>query len=145
MHRWNRIFPSWQQSINDNTLISLAMPKGRRGRRGRRTKGMISLAKERIDILFYLAEKEAEDHKIQRSSRYVELARKIGMRYNVRIPRMYRRKFCKHCHTYLYPSTNSRVRIRSRNIVIYCESCGGYMRMPLVRNKRGGKAEKGKR
>jgi ribonuclease P protein subunit RPR2 len=125
-------------------MISMTMHKGRRGRRGRRTKGMISTAKERIDILFELAEREAEDHKIHRSTRYVELARKIGMRYNVRIPRMYRRRFCKHCHSYLHPSINTRIRIKGRNIVINCESCGGYMRMPLVRTKGPGKAEKGK-
>ncbi|UCG69881.1 MAG: ribonuclease P [Thermoplasmata archaeon] len=115
-----------------------------RGRKGRRTRSMINIAKERIDILFELAENEAMDHNLHRSNRYAELARKIGMRYNVRIPRWYKRKLCKHCHSYLVPSVNSRVRLRSRNIVISCDNCGAYTRIPLIREKGKIKAGKAK-
>ena len=69
--------------------ISLVMQKGRRGRR---TKAMVNIAGERIDILFNLAEEEAKAHKFQRANRYVDLARKIGMRYNVRVPSQYKRR-----------------------------------------------------
>lgn len=107
-----------------------------RGRKGRRTKAMINIAGERIDILFALAEEEALAHKLQRANRYVDLARKIGMRYNVRIPRRHRRRYCKHCHSYLLPSMNCRTRIRGNRIVTFCENCESYMRIPLIREKK---------
>lgn len=94
---------------------------------------MINIAGNRIDILFDLAEMEAKSHNLHRANRYVELARKIGMRYNVRVPRRYRWRFCKHCYSYLLPSTNSRIRIRGKKIVIFCETCGDYTRMPFGR------------
>ena len=102
---------------------------------------MINIAGERIDILFDLAEEEALAHNLHRANRYVELARKIGMRYNVRIPRRYRRSYCKHCHSYLVPSINSRVRLRGKRTVIFCENCGDYMRMPFIRERKGKKAK----
>jgi ribonuclease P protein subunit RPR2 len=113
-----------------------------RGRKGKRTKGMVKIAGERIDILFNLAEEEALIHNLHRADRYVELARKIGMRYNVRIPRRYRRRYCKHCHCYFLPSVNCRIRVRGNNIVIFCENCGRYTRMPLNREKKNMKGKK---
>jgi len=108
-----------------------------RGRKGRKTKAMINIAGERIDILFDLAEEEALAHNLHRADRYVELARKIGMRYNVRIPRRYRRRFCKHCRCYFLPSINCRVRVRGDRTVIFCENCGSYTRMPIMKEKKG--------
>ena len=107
-----------------------------RGRKGKRTKSMINIAGRRIDILFDLAEEEALAHNLQRATRYVDLARKIGMRYNVRVPKQYRRKYCKHCHSFLLPSVNARVRIQGNKLIVFCENCGGFMRMPLVKKKK---------
>jgi len=92
---------------------------------------MIQLAKERIERLFKLAETEALDNNFDRANRYVKLARKIGMRYNVRCPRKYKRRFCKHCFSYILPDINSRVRIRKGKIVIYCNNCNKYTRLPF--------------
>lgn len=103
----------------------------RRGRKGRRTKEMIELAKERINRLFELAEREALDDNFERANRYVRLARKIGMRYNVRFPQKYKRRYCKHCLSYILPGVNSRVRLRSTKIVIFCEVCNKYTRIPF--------------
>jgi ribonuclease P protein subunit RPR2 len=58
------------------------------------------------------------------------------MRYNVRVPSQYKRRYCKFCHSYLVPSVNSRVRVRSKRIVVFCKRCGGTMRMPLVRKNK---------
>ncbi|MBU2564846.1 MAG: ribonuclease P protein component 4, partial [Candidatus Thermoplasmatota archaeon] len=57
----------------------------------------ISIVNGNFDRLFTLAEKESLKHNMDRADRYVELARKIGMRYNVSIPAKYKRRFCKHC------------------------------------------------
>jgi len=51
----------------------------------------IKIARERILILLDLAEKEFKKHP-ERSRRYVELARKISLRYNVRLSKQLKRK-----------------------------------------------------
>jgi ribonuclease P protein subunit RPR2 len=95
------------------------------------------IARERISILFKQAEKEFKKHP-ERSKRYVELAKKIGMRYNVRIPKNLRRRFCKKCFSYLKPGVNCRVRTsKSRqSVVVTCLVCGFVSRQPYIREKQ---------
>ncbi|MEM5854005.1 MAG: ribonuclease P protein component 4 [Candidatus Aenigmatarchaeota archaeon] len=85
------------------------------------------IAWERIRILFNLAEKELEKHP-ERSKRYVELARKIGLRYNIRLPRNLKRKFCKKCNTLLKPGTTCTVRIVGKVLTIKCKNCNNLIR-----------------
>lgn len=94
-------------------------------------KWMRKIAKERIEILFRQAEKEFPEHK-ERSNRYVELARKIGMRYKVRIPKKLKRKFCNNCYSYIKPGVNCSVRLDSEeNTVVWkCKECGHKKRYP---------------
>lgn len=87
------------------------------------------MAKQRIEILFGLAEKEFSEHP-KRSNRYVQLARRIGMRHNVRTPRELKRRVCKHCHSYLVPGTSARVRLRKRYVTVTCLTCNKQMRYP---------------
>lgn len=95
------------------------------------------IARERIQILFEEAEKAAKQGKFKFANRYVELARKIGMRYNVRIPRELKRKFCKYCHAYLYPGKTCKVRINSEKKVvkIKCFSCNKTIHYPYVKER----------
>jgi len=90
-----------------------------------------SIAKKRIEKLFLLAENAALEGKLNLSNRYVELARKISMRYLVPIPPIFKRRICKHCYSYLYPSITSRVRIRNKKIVYYCSNCNKFSRIPI--------------
>jgi ribonuclease P protein subunit RPR2 len=99
--------------------------------RRRKPEYHIKIAKERIDILFGLAEKELKKHP-ERSRRYVELARKIGMRYNVRLTK-YKRKFCKNCNTLLKPGYTSEQRTDKGAIVIKCLKCNKIHRYPFKR------------
>lgn len=89
------------------------------------------IAKERIQILFSLAEKEFRKHP-ERSKRYVELARKIGLRYNVRLPKELKRMFCKNCNSLLIPDYSSQLRIdsKSETIVLKCKNCNKIYRIP---------------
>ena len=96
-------------------------------------KKTVSIVKKRFDVLFTLAESEALKHNMELSNRYVELARKIGMRYNVPMPKKYKRRFCKHCYSYLLPGMNARVRTGKSKVIIYCKNCGKYMRFPFIR------------
>jgi ribonuclease P protein subunit RPR2 len=89
------------------------------------------IARERISILLRLAEKEVKEHS-ERSRRYVELARKIGMRYKVRFPRKYKRKICKNCHAFLKPGVNCTVRLvpKERCVIWRCLECKKDRRYP---------------
>ena len=107
----------------------------KRGRKGRRSKAMIDIANERIDILFKLARVEALSHNFSRANRYVELARKIGKKYNIRLSKAYKRRFCKHCYHYLLPGFNCKVRLQKNKVVITCQDCGNYRRIPYYTKK----------
>ena len=67
------------------------------------------IAEERIEILFAEAEKMAKRNELGFANRYVELARKIGMRYNVKIPKHVKDKFCRKCHSYLIPEKTCKI------------------------------------
>lgn len=92
------------------------------------------IARERIQILFSLAEKEFNKHP-ERSKRYVQLARKIGLRYNVRLPKEQKIRFCKNCNSLLIPGRTVEVRIDSKNktIVRKCLNCNRIYRYPYKR------------
>lgn len=92
------------------------------------------LAVQRIGLLFKLAGDEFGTHP-ERSDRYVYLARRIGMRYRVRLPRELKRKMCKRCCSYLVPGSNARVRLRGSYIVVTCLKCGNQMRYPYSKNE----------
>ena len=62
------------------------------------------------------------------SNRYVNLARKAAMKVNLRIPKEFKRKYCKHCYSYLVPGKNVRVRIHKSRVIYYCFNCKKYMR-----------------
>lgn len=103
-----------------------------RGRPGRRTKDMVDIAKERVRILLNLAERESiQNMNPDRARRYVTLARKIGMRYNVRIEKYFSNKICRSCNSYLATSHAARVRCRDGRISRICKHCGKITRVPI--------------
>lgn len=81
------------------------------------------IAEERIDILF----KEAASAEPELGKRYVRLAKKIGMRYNIRLGRL-KRKFCRHCYSF-FTAKNSKIRIKNGTINIKCLSCNNVKRI----------------
>jgi ribonuclease P protein subunit RPR2 len=90
------------------------------------------IALTRIKKLF----EEAAKAKEQRlANRYVELARRIGMRYKTRIPSELKRRYCKHCYSYLVPSKNCRVRLAGKKVVYCCFNCKKFMRFPYSKKK----------
>ncbi len=111
------------------------------GRRShRKPENWIRIAKERISILISLAEKEKNGHP-ERSRRYVELARKIGMRYNVRLGKENKRKFCSECNAFFVHGKNCMVRTvkEKQSVVFRCLGCGHEQAYPYVREKRENK------
>ena len=89
------------------------------------------IAKRRIIRLFTLAENYALSGRLKLSDRYVYLARKISMKYLVPIPKEFKRRFCKHCYHYLLADTNCRIRIHRGRLIIHCDNCKKFTRIPL--------------
>jgi len=85
----------------------------------------VKIAKERIEILFSLAKNGLKKHP-ERSKRYVELARKIGKRYNVRLTKEQKRSFCKKCNRLLVPKKTAQIEVGPKKtfIKIKCLNCG---------------------
>ncbi len=88
------------------------------------------IAKERIIILMNKADEVFSKDK-SLANRYVTLSRKIAMKVKLRMPREYKRKFCKHCYKYLKPGSNARVRTRNGKVIISCFECKKFMRIPV--------------
>jgi ribonuclease P protein subunit RPR2 len=105
----------------------------RRGRRGRRTAAMIRAAQERIQDLFSLAETEVRRTPGNLSRRYVLLARRIGMRYNVRLLREYRDVYCRGCSSFWVEGRSVRTRLRAGRRTQTCLQCGRVRRVTLKR------------
>lgn len=102
------------------------------------------LALQRIERLFELADAAARTEQEQRSRRYLELARTIGMRYRVRIPRHLKARICPRCHALLIPGKTARIRLRGEYLSTTCLNCGEQMRRPYkaprAPSERSGKA-----
>lgn len=100
------------------------------------------ICQERIEILFAEADNAFPKRK-DLADRYVELARRIAMKYKVRLGRKFKSKFCRHCHKYLRPGVNSRVRINSKKkcVVVTCLACGKPMRYPYAKEKKARRQE----
>ena len=85
---------------------------------------------ERIEILF----KEAEQNE-EYADRYVFLARKIAMRYNIKIPEKLKRKYCHHCYKYFYPKRYKvRTNSKTKAVEYTCQVCQNITRFGY-RNK----------
>ncbi|HDN83642.1 MAG TPA: hypothetical protein ENG50_04690 [Candidatus Altiarchaeales archaeon] len=84
------------------------------------------IAKERIEILMKLAEMECKRGNLEIANDLVKLARRIGMKLNVKIPKEFKRRICRKCYSYLYPGISCRVRINSneKRVEIKCFNCG---------------------
>ena len=106
----------------------------RKNRHFEKKKGMRQrIARERIDILLEQARAQAIAGDLDLASRYAQLARRIGMRYKVKMPRGFNLTFCRKCHTYLVPGRNSRTRIHQGRLVRQCLKCGAQYRIPFGR------------
>lgn len=100
--------------------------------------GQREIALERIKTLFKEAREVFKKDK-NLANRYVELARKIAMKYKVRIPSEMQKQFCKHCYKFLMPDVNCRIRLKDGKVVYYCLECKKYMRFPYTKEKKAKK------
>jgi ribonuclease P protein subunit RPR2 len=89
---------------------------------------MIRIAGERIHHLLALAEEESRKGPGALPDRYVRLARRIGTRYNVRVPKGYRELYCRSCSAYWVEGRTVRTRLRSGLRTRTCLRCGAIFR-----------------
>ncbi|PIY60112.1 ribonuclease P [Candidatus Woesearchaeota archaeon CG_4_10_14_0_8_um_filter_47_5] len=93
------------------------------------------LAKERIISLFSQAQRVFSEDEAY-AHRYAQLAFRLVTKYNVPIPREFKRQFCKHCFSFLMPGATCRVRLTGRKLVYTCLSCNHHMRFPYVQEQK---------
>lgn len=89
----------------------------------------MTIAEERIAELERLAREAVDRSEVDRSRRYVRLARRIAERNRLSIPRRFDRFTCDTCDVYLRPGVNARVRLQDGHVVVTCD-CGGRARYP---------------
>jgi len=89
---------------------------------------MVRIARRRVADLFALAERESKEGSSPLADRYVTLARRIGMRYNVRLLGQYRDLYCRRCSAYWVEGRTVRTRFRAGHRVRTCLSCGAERR-----------------
>jgi len=94
--------------------------------------------KNRIVGLLELADKTIK-HDIEMAQKYALQARKLQMKTRIKFPSEWKKRFCKHCKTFLYPGINSRIRLSSTNKVvsIKCFNCKKYTRIPYYQKLEG--------
>ncbi len=95
-----------------------------------RKKGALKAIQELIELAGKVFHK---DKKL--ANRYVYIARRIAMKLNIRLPSELKRRFCRHCYSYLVPGVNLSVRIKDGKLVYYCHECRRYYRIPIKRPK----------
>lgn len=90
------------------------------------------LARERIGILVENALKEKDEELAARQAR---LAKKVAMRFRVRMPYEARQLFCKKCKAFIVPGRSARVRVgraKTRAMRVTCLKCGHTYRRVLT-------------
>ena len=97
-------------------------------------------AREHIEALFKEAESVFSKDPAM-ADRYVYLARKIAMKFKIRIPSVLKRRFCKFCYKYVKPGVNLRIRLSKSKVVYYCLECRHLYRLPYLKEKKAKKTE----
>ena len=95
-------------------------------------------APEKLKQFMQLAEESFPKSKTK-ANLYVHKARRLAMKFNIRWPRGLKRKFCKHCYSFLKPGVNCRVRTKTGKVVYFCHECKKHMRFPYTKEKKSRK------
>jgi ribonuclease P protein subunit RPR2 len=96
------------------------------------------LARQRAELLLEHAVKTASGD-VVRAERQATLARRLCLKFNVRLGYGYRQLFCRHCKHFIVPGLNARVRLRPspRGVRLTCLECGATYRKLSPPMKRG--------
>ena len=89
---------------------------------------------QRIERLMSLAADAAKEGKSDRARRYVDLARRIGMKTRTRIPKEY--KYCQECMMPLIAGISCTVRLNNGKVSMTCAECGAVKRLPYMKEQK---------
>ncbi|MCF2135796.1 MAG: hypothetical protein K9W43_01000 [Candidatus Thorarchaeota archaeon] len=95
------------------------------------------LARERVDILWKLAQAKAKENP-ELARQQVATARRISRKVRKSLPREIGRRVCRRCGTVLIPGHNCRVRVRhnrATHVTVTCLTCGAIRRFPVRRQR----------
>jgi len=86
------------------------------------------LALAEISSIFNKA-KEVFDKKPDLANKYAKKARRMALKYKIKLPLKLKRRICKNCHGFLVPGKNLRVRTHKGHMVYYCLNCKSFVRV----------------
>ena len=112
------------------------MKNKRKKKSGKTTLEDVRTLIEKAEAIFKTDKSQAND--------YVRKARRAAMKTRTRLPPEIKRRICKHCHAYLKPGINARIRIHDGKIILYCFECKKFKRMPLKKRREEKKGTKQK-
>lgn len=87
-----------------------------------------SLAQQRIDYLFSLAQRWTDEQRFSDARTAAKHLRALATKHLVSITE-YKRRLCKQCDSLLVPGKTCRVRIKNDMRVITCDHCGAVKRL----------------
>lgn len=97
-------------------------------------KDVSMIGADRIARLISLSEQAVIDGREDRARRYVDLARRIGMKTRTGIPKDWR--YCKNCLLPMMPGRTCTVRLSKHKVCVTCGSCGTVRRQPYLEEQR---------
>lgn len=98
------------------------------------SKGAVTkIGEERIATLTKMSIDALSEGRNDLARRYVELAKKIGMKTKMKMPEGFR--YCKKCLIPLIPGNNCTVRLTGGKVVTRCQDCGALKRKPYIKER----------
>lgn len=89
-----------------------------------------NIALQQVKTLLQEAEQFFPENRVW-ANRLVGKARRAAMKVKLKMPREYKRKYCKHCYAFLMPGVNARVRTRAGKVIISCLECKRFTRIMI--------------
>ena len=103
------------------------------GRRRIPQSAVAEIGAERIGTLAALAGEAVREGRTDRARRYVDLARRVAGKCQIRMPEDFR--YCGECLAPLVPGLNCRVRVGGHMVRTTCGCCGAVSRRPYIREQ----------
>ena len=69
------------------------------------------------------------------ADRYAGMAYRLMLKFKLKLPNAIKKRICKHCHCFLKPGANCRVRLGKSMMIYYCLDCKHYMRFRYKGNR----------
>ena len=105
--------------------------------RGKKDPIHLAVARRRIDKLYALSKEKVSEGDYELARRYTYLAKRIGMRYTVRVPRHLKQMTCESCMIPMVPGRTARVRMRNGRRILTCLKYGSIKRIPYRKTEHG--------